>query len=353
MPAFNASSHMEDTLRSVAPLLGTAAELIFVDDGSTDDSVVRFKHLQAEVPLANSRLIQQAHAGVSVARNTGLSVATGDYVLFLDSDDWVSEELLDAIDAAVGSRTPDVCCWGWDIVTATGEVQRHYFDVHPVAPSEMTGVEALRRRTVDRSLRLWTSSAAYRRSFVEEAALRFSPGCAVGEDLEFGYRALLHARSVSFIPRVLAVYRKRSTSMTSSPSVERFGSVLALRRVLRELEADGRPELEGITEHFRRNKELVNYFYTLKACLHARKARSPTVFLREIDGRFPSLNAEVRSAVRGSPGATLFEWRLFATSPMCWWTWIRIHRRIDRLLPPRLRSSGPTAEKRRASLLAG
>ncbi|MCK0177112.1 glycosyltransferase family 2 protein [Mycolicibacterium sp. F2034L] len=353
IPAFNAGTHMEDTLRSVAPLLGSATELVFVDDGSTDDTVVRFRDLQTKVPLANSRLLQQAHFGVSVARNTGLSAATGDYVLFLDSDDWVSGELLDAVSASIGGCTPDVVCWGWDTLTATGDVQRLYFDVHPVAPSEMTGVEALRRRTVDRSLRLWTSSAAYRRRFLENAALQFSPGCSVGEDLEFGYLALLHAHSVFFVPRVLAVYRKRSGSMTSSTSVERFGSVLALRRVLRELETDARPELKEITEYFRRNKELVNYFYTLEACLRARKAGSPTDLLHEIDGRFPSLNTELRLAILRSSGSIPFEWRLFSTSPMLWWIWIRIRRRIDGVLPPRLRSRGPTAEKRRALFLAG
>lgn len=254
--------------------------------------------VQAAVPLVNSRLVQQVHAGVSAARNTGLAAATGDYVLFFDSDDRISTELLDAIRGAVGGGTIDVVCCGWDTVGPAGELQRRYFDVHPMLPGEMTGVEALRCRTVDRSLRLWTSSAAYRRSYLEEVGLRFSPGCDVGEDLEFGYRALLHARNVFFVPKVLAVYRKRPASTTSSSSVERFDSILALRRVLRELEDDGRPELAEITEHFRRNKELVNYFHTLEGCLRFRKAVSPTGILREIDERFPGLNAEVRRAVR-------------------------------------------------------
>ncbi|MEU6229243.1 glycosyltransferase family 2 protein [Streptomyces sp. NPDC047042] len=352
MPAFNASAHLVEGLRGIASLLGSDAELVFVDDGSTDGTAGIFLVLQQKLPLANARIIRQDHAGVSVARNTGLLAARGAYVLFLDSDDSVSGDLLAEIQVAVADRSPDIICWGWDTVAATGEVLRRYFDVHPVIPTEMSGVEALFRRTVDRSLRLWTASAAYRRCYLVEKQLTFTPGRSVGEDLEFGYRALLHARSVAFLPRVLSTYRQRSNSVTQSHSVVRFESLLALQRVLSELEADGRTEVDLIADHFRRTKSLVNYFHTLESSLRGLNHRSPCKLLREIDEAYPCMNGEMRSLILGNRAQMPFEWLLFALSTRCWWMWKRTQQYVDRFLPRRLRSTGPFAEVRRARLLA-
>lgn len=346
MPIYNSETHMEGALRSAAPLLGVAAELIVVDDGSTDKSVLKFRQLQREVPLPNSRILCREHSGVSVARNHGLEAATGEYVLFLDSDDWISPELLEAV--GVQSESPDIVCWGWDTESPTGEILRRYFDVHPVLPDRMTGIDALGRRTVDRTLRLWTSSAAYRRCFLEEAELRFTPGCAVGEDLEFSYRALLNASEVAFVPHVLAVYRKRYRSTTSISSVERFASVLALRRVLRLLESDGRREVEEVAVYFRKTKEIVNYLHTLEGCLRLAGLGNPRGLLREIEKQFPGLNMEIRTAIRSNSGSLPIEWLVFANSPVCWWAWVRARRYVDRFLSPRFKSTGPLAEKRRA-----
>lgn len=350
MPAFNAAAHMSETLLCIAPILGNSAELIFVDDGSDDDTVQNFHELMHGIPLLNSQLIQQNHAGVSVARNRGLSVARGDYILFLDTDDWVSEDLLHELREAVHGEPADIVCWGWDTVASDGKVLRHYFDVHPVLPKAMTGVEALHRRTVDRSLRLWTASAAYRRAYIDINALEFTPGCATGEDLEFSYLALLHARRVVFLPAVLSRYRKRSSSVTASSSHARFESTLALRRVMAHLDADDRAEVQPIASHFRRSKTLVNYFHTLESCMSLSNSLSVRQLLEQIEEAFPSLNYDMRGMILSPDGSLPLEWRLFARSPEVWWTWVQIRRRTDRFLPLGLRSTGPVAEKKRAAL---
>ncbi len=353
MPAYNAVGHMATTVLNVAPLIEDDAELIFVDDGSTDGTADLFLSLQRSAGLANSTLVRQAHGGVSEARNRGLSAAKGDYVLFLDSDDLVSHELLCELRILISGCTPDVICWGWDTVSMTGEVIRNYFDVHPRLPAQMTGEEALYRRTVDRSLRIWTGSAAYRRTYVTDRQLVFTLGCSVGEDLEFSYLALLGARKVAFLPRVLSTYRKRPGSVTSVPSLSRFDSVVALKRVQDKLDVDGRPGTRLIADHFRRTKVLVNYFFTLESYLFGLSAWSPTSTLRSMDELFPELTVGIRSSVLRDNGALPIEWRLFARSPGCWWAWVQLRRRADRFLPVRFRSSGPVADRRRAALLAG
>ncbi|RXE84395.1 glycosyltransferase family 2 protein [Pseudoalteromonas sp. A757] len=83
IPLYNKSDCIERALQSVAAQKFQAAEIIVVDDGSTDDSVDKVKALNLE----NLRVIQQANQGVSSARNNGVKHATSDYVAFLDADD--------------------------------------------------------------------------------------------------------------------------------------------------------------------------------------------------------------------------------------------------------------------------
>jgi GT2 family glycosyltransferase len=82
VPTFNGCQFLAETLRAVAAQSQVGVELIVVDDGSTDGTVATVK---AHAPAA--RLVQQRNQGVSAARNAGLALARGRYVIFLDQDD--------------------------------------------------------------------------------------------------------------------------------------------------------------------------------------------------------------------------------------------------------------------------
>ncbi|WP_462155289.1 glycosyltransferase family 2 protein [Pseudoalteromonas piscicida] len=102
IPLYNKSDCIERALKSVVSQKFQAAEIIVVDDGSTDDSVDKVKALNLE----SLRVIQQANQGVSSARNNGVKHATSDYVAFLDADDEWSPFFLAKI-AQLIQRLPD------------------------------------------------------------------------------------------------------------------------------------------------------------------------------------------------------------------------------------------------------
>lgn len=83
IPAYNAASWLDQTLASVVAQTYPAYEVIAVDDGSTDDTLA---HLQGHSGV--TRVLQTNHGGPAVARNAGIAAATGDWVAFLDADDW-------------------------------------------------------------------------------------------------------------------------------------------------------------------------------------------------------------------------------------------------------------------------
>lgn len=103
VPAYNTAATLGESLDCLLAQTRADWDCIIVDDGSSDDSAAIAEAYCARDP--RFRLIRQANAGASAARNTGLFAATGDWVLFLDSDDWVTPDFLDKMLRA-GAKNP-------------------------------------------------------------------------------------------------------------------------------------------------------------------------------------------------------------------------------------------------------
>ena len=90
IPVYNAEKYVKDALESVMAQSLTEIEILAVDDGSTDAS----SEILTEYALKSSkvRVIRQENSGLSAARNVGFSFATGKYVMYVDSDDWIDVE---------------------------------------------------------------------------------------------------------------------------------------------------------------------------------------------------------------------------------------------------------------------
>lgn len=93
IPVYNASGLLPDCLQSIALQTWTDLEVLLVDDGSTDDSAGICRSFCEKD--SRFRLLQKENGGVSSARNLGLKEATGDYIAFVDADDWLCPEMLE------------------------------------------------------------------------------------------------------------------------------------------------------------------------------------------------------------------------------------------------------------------
>jgi glycosyltransferase involved in cell wall biosynthesis len=92
MPCFNHGAYLQDSIGSIRAQTHSEWELIFVDDGSTDNSFSRAEELTSE--FSSVQLIQQVNRGQSGARQVGLEAADGEYVVVLDSDDYLEPEMM-------------------------------------------------------------------------------------------------------------------------------------------------------------------------------------------------------------------------------------------------------------------
>ena len=90
IPCFNRKAEIKDAIDSALAQTYSNIEIIVVDDGSTDNSIQVIKEYGEKV-----KLIAQTNKGVSAARNTGFASAQGEFIVFLDSDDWLSTDIIE------------------------------------------------------------------------------------------------------------------------------------------------------------------------------------------------------------------------------------------------------------------
>ena len=119
IPCYNCEHYIEKTLdslnKSISKDINRNIEIIFVDDGSTDNSL-SIAELFFESKDFNTKILKQRNKGVSEARNYGLSVASGKYIFFLDSDDFVVINFFEEILKKINRYNFDVLLFGFNKV---------------------------------------------------------------------------------------------------------------------------------------------------------------------------------------------------------------------------------------------
>jgi len=122
IPAYNVESYLDRCLESVTGQSYQALEIIIVNDGSTDatgELCEKWRKMDSRV-----QLITQENSGLSAARNTGLTAATGEYIFLVDSDDWIATDTLQKLMDLQKETGADLVCCGVDMVFEDGSRQR-------------------------------------------------------------------------------------------------------------------------------------------------------------------------------------------------------------------------------------
>ena len=203
VPVYNVAPYLPRCLESLAALSPPADEIIVVDDGSTDECPRILAEFGSRLP--QMRVIRQENGGLSAARNTALEVATGTYLAFVDSDDFVSP---DAYAEALRLAQDD----GLDMVLLNanyhfeGREADYPIYANVAATEVITGREWLRRRfRAGRFLHMvWMH--LYRRDFIERHHFRFIPRL-IHEDVIWTTEALLAAQRVRYTGHIAVHYR--------------------------------------------------------------------------------------------------------------------------------------------------
>ena len=211
VPVFNVAGYLRQCVDSILSQDYGNLEVILIDDGSTDGSgeiCDRYAALDSRV-----RAIHQKNGGAAAAKNAGLRLATGEYLAFADSDDYLEPD-------AYGFLMKALLETGADAVQGSfREVYRNRAEEQRISEEILEGYDYLLRFPKDFSCALlWNK--LYRRALFD--GVFFEEGHKI-DDEYFTYQGFLQPRKVVRMDRVVYNYRKRASSVMSSPeSAERL-----------------------------------------------------------------------------------------------------------------------------------
>lgn len=224
IPMYNEEKYIIACLESLNNQTVRDFEVIVIDDGSTDNSYKIAENYLRKRDL-NYKLVRQSNQGQSAARNVGIKNSIGQYLLFLDSDDFVENTLVEKTEESIKGTTPDILLFDYRRVREDGTVIPSKTQIFDFSKKITNGGE-LFYGYKNNELRLWTSSLIYRRQFVMENSLKYLEGCHGSEDLNFIFKGLLVAKKVHYIDEVLSYYYQRSTSLTNKPNINKNITVI-------------------------------------------------------------------------------------------------------------------------------
>jgi glycosyltransferase involved in cell wall biosynthesis len=200
MPCYNGGAFLAEAIASVLGQTLQDFELIVVDDGSTDGSAGILARYGDRV-----RVIRQANRGVSAARNAGIEAASGEFIAFLDADDYWEPDFLDAMVKGMADPRTAIAYCGWQNV-GVGQGK-------PFVPPDYEGAEKMHHLL--RFASLWPIHAILIRRSLMPVGVPFNPAYPACEDYDLWLRIASFHR-IQLVPRVLAYYRKHGDANATS-----------------------------------------------------------------------------------------------------------------------------------------
>lgn len=227
IPVYNVEKYLEECLQSVINQTFTDFEVICVNDGSTDNSLEILENFDFS-ELKNFTLINQHNGGLSAARNAGIGAAKGDYIFFLDSDDFISYDALKILDENIDNQ---------DFVAFNGE--RFFEDGHTETPDEgiyeaqLNGWDYYNKYALINKKFHFVCAVLrlYKRIFLLEHKILFQNEI-YHEDNLFTPVCCYYAQNVKVIPDVLYFYRIREGSITQNLNKKSIFDIVKVANLL-------------------------------------------------------------------------------------------------------------------------
>ena len=205
MPCYNAEAFVEATIAGVFRQSYPHVELIVVDDGSTDRSPALL--LEAAKKYPTLTVFTQANSGPFPARNLALQHAQGEFIAFLDADDYWTVDCLEKLYQALVGANADLSYCGWQNVVENGQ------DGPPYVPPAYEGGDIF-----GHFLKVcpWPIHAALTRRAIVDQVGGFSTRCFSAMDYDFWIRLSAVTQNIVRVPEVLAFYRWHNHGQISS-----------------------------------------------------------------------------------------------------------------------------------------
>lgn len=213
VPVFNVEKYIVKCLKSLVNQTLKDIEIIIVNDGSKDKSEEIIKKYLKE----NQTIIKyykKKNGGLSSARNYGLKYATGEYIAFLDSDDYVEKDMYEEMYNLAKKENADMVecdfIWEWGYGKKILDKRREYKS----------------KKEIMKRPRVVAWNKIYKRELLNKYKIRFPEGL-IYEDMEFFYKLLPHINNISYINKYFVHYTQREDSITNKQT-EKIGDIFKI-----------------------------------------------------------------------------------------------------------------------------
>lgn len=221
VPIYKVEKYLKRCVDSLLAQSYSYFELILVDDGSPDNCGNICEEYAAKDKRI--RVIHKENGGLSDARNAGLRIAKGEYIAFVDSDDWVATNYLEVLLKVIELTDSDICeC---EVLKTTGEIEKYKKSDEKY--TSYSSEKALELLICDQILHQYVWNKLYKRSCLKD--IPFAVG-KINEDEFWTYQVFGNARQITKIPDVLYYYFQRGSSiMGNNYNLKRLDALEAKR----------------------------------------------------------------------------------------------------------------------------
>ena len=238
IPAYNAAKALPHLIQSIEKQTYAPHEVLFINDCSTDDTAMILDDLAKDSGHQGWRAYHQPkNSGVSACRNKGIDLASGDYILFIDADDWIEPNLLEKVAFYLQNQKPDVLAFGVFEDYLDQEQSIYYSNTHTLEKrlaGESVDFAKMIYELERETLYGYPWNKVYRTSLLQENHIQF-PAMSFSEDFFFNAKVYDHAASAMTIPEVLYHYQNQTGDRLTDRYVPDYFSIQK-RRYARVLE---------------------------------------------------------------------------------------------------------------------
>ena len=223
VPVYNVQPYLSKCLDSLAAQTLANIELILVDDGSTDSSLAVCQAFA--VQDSRFKVFAKKNGGQGIARNFGLEQASGTYVCYVDSDDWVEPSLCADLVQVVEQTDADFVNFAFDFVSSSGSVKQ---GMRAYRQDELAQPALFEMALLDDQVFSVPWNKLYRRDLLLQHDIRF-PSTRINEDIFYSRAVAYVSGNAAFLPKVLYHALVRPGSTSRHMTVDHF---VATREVL-------------------------------------------------------------------------------------------------------------------------
>lgn len=254
VPVYNASKYICNTLSSITNQDFEGYELIVIDDGSTDNSFELINKALENTSIPN-QIIRQDNEGVSVARNRGIEASKGEYLVFIDADDYVAPNHLSTL--YDGESDFSLILYvkkdGDNLISLDNYTE------------DVISTEDFIRKELNMQITFNFFQLMYKASIIKDNNIRFSPGVVYGEDTEFAHKALFYGQEIAVNNEVTYYYVQHPESAIKTTEYRRFGVIKIFEDLVDFYKKNNKPDIANLIITSRIPKAIfgnMNFFFS-------------------------------------------------------------------------------------------